>query len=442
MSSGLVRGGGGTGTRSPGRGCRPAGRSRRARLRATSASRTTSARGRAGGCRRSRSRASDARREERCDRVAVSSAGCPRSVSVRSSMPWPWLRASPPCTRASWPGTRASASRESTSPSVMCRDERLRARRRRTAWRARAERLHLHLAEAGERAEPFPQVGGVRRLRPDARGVAAVLVGDDVRRAPARASPSSPGKRWIAGFSRNTGSSSAGRWRRSLRVERAEALLEPSGPANAFCTVTCWSSAKPTSSASGSAAISSARLVVAGEVEVRRAGHGLDPSRVILQPLGRRWYLRLWTRSTSSARRRAPGSSATFDAPTPAQELGWPAIASGRHTLIQAPTGSGKTLAAFLYAIDRLTPTPGEGLRVLYVSPLKALDYDIERNLRGPLAGLAVAAARRGPHRRHAAEGARGDAARRARHPDHDARVAVPAAHLAGARDCCAPSTR
>src|SRR4051812_18398998 len=78
----------------------------------------------------------------------------------------------------------------------------------------------------------------------------------------------------------------------------------------------------------------------------------------------------------------------TFDAPTPAQEKGWPVIASGAHTLIQAPTGSGKTLAAFMYAIDRLTPTPGEGLRVLYVSPLKALNYDVERNLRGPLAGL------------------------------------------------------
>src|SRR6266566_4497979 len=60
----------------------------------------------------------------------------------------------------------------------------------------------------------------------------------------------------------------------------------------------------------------------------------------------------------------------TFAAPTPAQEKGWPVIASGAHTLIQAPTGSGKTLAAFLYAIDRLTTTPGEGLRVLYVSPL------------------------------------------------------------------------
>src|SRR5437762_4798315 len=77
-----------------------------------------------------------------------------------------------------------------------------------------------------------------------------------------------------------------------------------------------------------------------------------------------------------------------FAAPTPAQELGWPAIASGEHVLIQAPTGSGKTLASFLSAIDRLSAQPGDGLRVLYVSPLKALNYDIERNLRGPLAGL------------------------------------------------------
>jgi ATP-dependent Lhr-like helicase len=77
-----------------------------------------------------------------------------------------------------------------------------------------------------------------------------------------------------------------------------------------------------------------------------------------------------------------------FAGATPAQEHGWPAISRGGNTLIQAPTGSGKTLAAFLYGIDRLNAEPGEGLRLLYVSPLKALNYDIERNLRGPLAGL------------------------------------------------------
>src|SRR5918999_1331951 len=88
----------------------------------------------------------------------------------------------------------------------------------------------------------------------------------------------------------------------------------------------------------------------------------------------------------------SPGTRAwferTFDGPTPAQELGWPKIASGAHTLIQAPTGSGKTLAAFLYGLDRLLEERGDGTRLVYVSPLKALNYDIERNLRGPLAGL------------------------------------------------------
>ena len=80
--------------------------------------------------------------------------------------------------------------------------------------------------------------------------------------------------------------------------------------------------------------------------------------------------------------------SQAFAGPTPAQAAGWPAIATGEHVLIQAPTGSGKTLAAFLYGINRLDQSPGQGLRLLYISPLKALNYDVERNLRGPLAGL------------------------------------------------------
>ena len=63
----------------------------------------------------------------------------------------------------------------------------------------------------------------------------------------------------------------------------------------------------------------------------------------------------------------------------------------GQSRARQAPTGSGKTLAAFLLGLDRLTETPGEGIRLLYVSPLKALNYDIERNLRGPLAGTRLA---------------------------------------------------
>jgi ATP-dependent Lhr-like helicase len=93
----------------------------------------------------------------------------------------------------------------------------------------------------------------------------------------------------------------------------------------------------------------------------------------------------------------------TFAEPTQAQAEGWRAIADGRHTLIHAPTGSGKTLAAFLWCLDRLTGEaprtgadgrPKTGVRVLYVSPLKALTYDVERNLRAPLAGIALAAAR------------------------------------------------
>ena len=83
-----------------------------------------------------------------------------------------------------------------------------------------------------------------------------------------------------------------------------------------------------------------------------------------------------------------------FAAPTPVQEQGWERIAAGDHALLIAPTGSGKTLAAFLYALDRLgtNPTKDGGVRVVYVSPLKALVYDIERNLRTPLAGIGRAA--------------------------------------------------
>jgi ATP-dependent Lhr-like helicase len=84
---------------------------------------------------------------------------------------------------------------------------------------------------------------------------------------------------------------------------------------------------------------------------------------------------------------------ASFEAPTPAQAAGWPAISSGAHTLICAPTGSGKTLASFLWGIDSLSRRPeelGQGVKVLYISPLKALSYDIERNLRAPLKGIGA----------------------------------------------------
>ena len=105
-----------------------------------------------------------------------------------------------------------------------------------------------------------------------------------------------------------------------------------------------------------------------------------------------------------------------FAKPTKAQRLAWPAIATGESCLLLAPTGSGKTLAAFLAALDRLMfPSPTEGeptrlqspknrkeksgrghVRVLYISPLKALGVDIDRNLRAPIAGLRATADRLG----------------------------------------------
>jgi ATP-dependent helicase Lhr and Lhr-like helicase len=100
---------------------------------------------------------------------------------------------------------------------------------------------------------------------------------------------------------------------------------------------------------------------------------GADPLAPFSAPV-RRWF------------------EASFEGPTPAQVGGWEAISSGANTLICAPTGSGKTLASFLWGIDRLSRTAerGAGVRLVYVSPLKALSYDIERNLRAPLRGIGA----------------------------------------------------
>ncbi len=96
-------------------------------------------------------------------------------------------------------------------------------------------------------------------------------------------------------------------------------------------------------------------------------------------------------------------ASAFPNGATRAQLDAWPAIASGRHALIAAPTGSGKTLAAFLAAIDSLARDGAEGrlqdvTRVVYVSPLKALSNDIQRNLEAPLAGISAQLIEQGSH--------------------------------------------
>ncbi|MCC2592446.1 ATP-dependent helicase [Tessaracoccus sp. OS52] len=89
--------------------------------------------------------------------------------------------------------------------------------------------------------------------------------------------------------------------------------------------------------------------------------------------------------------------SEVFRSPTPVQTAAWDAIAEGRHALVVAPTGSGKTLAAFFHSLDRLSNEPkpaGTGTRVVYISPLKALGVDVERNLRAPLIGIRRTAER------------------------------------------------
>ena len=123
-----------------------------------------------------------------------------------------------------------------------------------------------------------------------------------------------------------------------------------------------------------------------------------------------------------------------FGAPTEAQAQGWPAIASGQHTLIAAPTGSGKTLAAFLTALNGLVQQAlspeglADGTQVVYVSPLKALANDIQRNLIEPLAEITALAEEAGtplPEIRVAVRTGDTPPAERARMIKHPAHVLI-----------------
>lgn len=134
-----------------------------------------------------------------------------------------------------------------------------------------------------------------------------------------------------------------------------------------------------------------------------------------------------------------------FEAPTRVQQEGWPQLVQGKNALLLAPTGSGKTLAAFLWAIDSLGRLPVDtppGVRVLYVSPLKALVYDVERNLRAPLIGIRRLAEQNNETIRPVqvdvrtgdtpAQDRRRQIKRSRRHPRHDTGVPLPHTWLAG----------
>src|SRR5215475_2381041 len=129
------------------------------------------------------------------------------------------------------------------------------------------------------------------------------------------------------------------------------------------------------------------------------------PPSVLVAPARHDWRVPVPERDHEASVPFGPATREWFDAafaaPTPAQAQAWRAISAGEHALVVAPTGSGKTLAAFLWSIDRLATEglpadPTRRCRVLYVSPLKALAVDVERNLRTPLVGIRRAAARLG----------------------------------------------
>ena len=182
--------------------------------------------------------------------------------------------------------------------------------------------------------------------------------------------------------------------RRRLRHRERQG---PSSPATArFATPTSGSRRRP--GRSTGAGTSPARTAIRSSARTSSVADGRE-----LRPLARARRLdRLATDAKQSAKTSPLDLfsepvrrwfEASFEAPTPAQDQGWPAIASGANTLICAPTGSGKTLTAFLWGIDKLSRDEeqlGQGVKLVYVSPLKALSYDVERNLRAPLKGIGA----------------------------------------------------
>ena len=130
------------------------------------------------------------------------------------------------------------------------------------------------------------------------------------------------------------------------------------------------------------AEVSAEGLAAAGEAVNVRGRAAADAALGLFHPITAQWF------------------RAVFEGPTAPQIEGWPAIARGESTLILAPTGTGKTLTAFLWCLDRLmlrtAPEAERGCRVVYLSPLKALASDVERNLRSPLTGIANMAKREG----------------------------------------------
>src|SRR5579862_3186276 len=270
------------------------------------------------------------------------------------------------------------------------------------------DRRHLHLPKAGQRFEVTAQVVRVGCFGPDPRCVAAVLLRDDAcelahtlgHRAREAVDCRLLAERRLEIHRREL-----------LRVERSDPPLQRQRAGEGFLNRHLLVDREAHKQRERVARQELAGLgfvrepervrhalilVVRGSAPEERTGHNQRGQIGRARPPGRarlsgRWpwlYHGEVDPLGSFSPRTGSWFERTFDAPTPAQALGWPAIAVGGHVLIQAPTGSGKTLAAFLSAIDRLSTLTGEGLRVLYVSPLKALNYDIERNLRGPLAGL------------------------------------------------------